>query len=255
MPGEVRLNRILDWLVTIDVSSQHDKARALYLKGTGQWILAYPTYVEWKEQKRRILWLLGDPGSGKTVLLSNIVEDVKASCQRRQFEVCGWAYYYCDFERGHDELPHLLRWVISQLCRQLNHVPQEVQDLSQAGASLSIMQLAVAFTAIVQRFNHIYIVIDALDEMRDRQNMMDFILHVKYHKELEKVQILVVSRKKTDIYQGLTKISSQIVLTNSEINNDIQAYIHHKLSNTKVHWSSQSKERAKTMIMARASGM
>ncbi len=64
----------------------------------------------------RLLWLHGIPGAGKTVLASFAIEQLKEICSH---EVgLGCAYYYCHYSHKQDEAAPLLRWAVSQLCRQ-----------------------------------------------------------------------------------------------------------------------------------------
>ena len=59
---------------------------------------------------------------------------------------------------------------------------------------------------------------DVVDRMRDLKNLMEFILHLKNHIDLEKVQILVVSRRKINIHQAIQGVSTKIVTSNSDVN-------------------------------------
>lgn len=210
MPGEVKLNRILHWLVTIDPSSQHNKALAQDLSTDTQIFLESETYHAWKYGKFQWLMINEHPDSGQPINLARIVEDLKASCLGRPYDAIGWAYYYCDPQRDHDEMPHLLRWVITQLCRKLSHVPHEVQEMFQCGGELSIMQIAMAFTMIVGRFKQVHLVIYDLDRMRDRKEMMDFIVHIFNNEKLKAIKLLVVCRKETGTQQVDTMLGWQI---------------------------------------------
>src|SRR6266536_4322083 len=108
---------MLRWLITTDPSHNHNRACDLHESHTGRWLIDSPEYKDWICGPNRFLWLHGIPGAGKTVLLSFVVENIKRGCKDTAPDGTGWEYNYCYFGRDQDETPHLLRWVINQLCR------------------------------------------------------------------------------------------------------------------------------------------
>jgi len=72
-------------------------------------------FEKWK-LSGSLLWVHGKPGSGKTILASAIVEDIKAVHQT------GWAsfaYFYFDFrDFSKRNIRSLLSSVLTQLCDQ-----------------------------------------------------------------------------------------------------------------------------------------
>src|SRR6202023_1408526 len=86
---------ILDWLVGTNPSENHNRAPGLHELHTGRWLTRSPAYRGWLNGSNRFLWLHGIPGSGKTILASFVIEDVKDICQQSAVNRQGWAYYYC----------------------------------------------------------------------------------------------------------------------------------------------------------------
>ncbi|KAJ3966505.1 hypothetical protein EV361DRAFT_564145 [Lentinula raphanica] len=68
-----------EWLVAPNCLVNHATAskKAKKVKGTGQWILEDETYLRWK-QNRDILWIEGKSGSGKTFLMTSIINNLSA---------------------------------------------------------------------------------------------------------------------------------------------------------------------------------
>jgi hypothetical protein len=67
--------KVLNWLVTVNPSINHNQALDLYQQGTCGWILTFDQWLEWKDRIRRRpaglcrgIWIHGIPGAGKTVL-------------------------------------------------------------------------------------------------------------------------------------------------------------------------------------------
>ncbi|UKZ72429.1 Vegetative incompatibility protein HET-E-1 [Trichoderma virens FT-333] len=61
---------------------RHDKARIEATKGglfkdSYRWILEHSDFQQWRDDERsRLLWIKGDPGKGKTMLLCGIVNEL-----------------------------------------------------------------------------------------------------------------------------------------------------------------------------------
>lgn len=67
-PGQ-RREKILRWVSDEQYKRHHDKENKEVLKGTGEWLLQHPTFLQWKDESASsILWLHGIPGSGKSKL-------------------------------------------------------------------------------------------------------------------------------------------------------------------------------------------
>ncbi|KAI0029864.1 hypothetical protein K488DRAFT_72642 [Vararia minispora EC-137] len=83
---------IRDWLSPPDPTLRHEERRTLHLPGTCTWFFD-DKYDEWKEGKNGVYWIYGNPGTGKSVLCSSIIENVLSTPDLRI------AYYYFDYRR------------------------------------------------------------------------------------------------------------------------------------------------------------
>jgi hypothetical protein len=231
MSSDRNRNEVLDWLVTTDPSPNHNNACHLHEPETGTWLIDSEEYRDWKDGGTRFLWLNGIPGAGKTVLFSYICGDIKQLCRppATQVTAVGWAYYYCYFRRAQDETSHILRWAISQLCRQVKNVPVEVYQLFEDGVQPSITQLKTALYAVTRLFSKIYLLIDALDESSERHNLLDFLADTVEDPLQQHIQILAMSRDELDIRLALKNITVEISLSNALVDNDIRLFLQQQL--------------------------
>lgn len=64
-------NRLYDWLSSYPYSQKHHDVRASRISGTGQWLLNHAKFHAWLEDDAQlaVLFLFGDPGVGKSVLM------------------------------------------------------------------------------------------------------------------------------------------------------------------------------------------
>jgi Cdc6-like AAA superfamily ATPase len=242
--------------VATDPSSNHNRACDLHEPHTGNWLTKSPEYENWVNGSTRFLWLHGIPGSGKTVLASYIIKDVKQSCQNSPNRIA-WAYYYCYFQREQDESSYLLRWVINQLCRQSRYIPKEVRAMYDEGDQPSTPSLMIALSAVLHKLDHVYLVVDALDESLNRQNLLDIIAQIATNDEFKKIRLMALSRKEIDIERALKDISTDLSLSNSWVDKDIRLYIQNRLDNSRKlrRWPKALKDEIETTLVRGAKGM
>jgi Cdc6-like AAA superfamily ATPase len=227
----------------------------LHEEHTGGWFITSPEYKSWMSGSESFLWLHGIPGAGKTVLVSFIVESVKKFCKNDAPVGTGWAYYYCYFGRAQDETPHILRWVINQLCRQSECIPNEVLELHHAGAQPTIASLVDAFTSLLRHFRRVYLLVDALDESLNRQNLLEMLTGMS-RVDLEKLRLLVASRKEGDIERSFENVSA-ISLSNPRVDEDIRNYIRSQLHSDRrfSYWPEGLKRETEATLVEGAKGM
>src|SRR5262249_44670764 len=133
---------IYRWLEKTDPSPIHNRAWNLHERETSSWMLRSPDWNKWLAGDVRCLWIHGIPGAGKTILTSFLVEQLKNHCKHR--ERSGHSYYYCYFGHNQDEASPFLTWIIAQLCRQAESVPDLVYELCRQGGQPSLTELLLA---------------------------------------------------------------------------------------------------------------
>ncbi|WQF90411.1 Putative quinoprotein alcohol dehydrogenase-like superfamily [Colletotrichum destructivum] len=76
---------------------RHDKKRIQDTKGgllkdSYVWVLDNPDFCQWRDdQDQRLLWVKGDPGKGKTMLLCGIIDELEATRAQRTL----LSYFFC----------------------------------------------------------------------------------------------------------------------------------------------------------------
>ncbi|KAJ5673930.1 Vegetative incompatibility protein HET-E-1 [Penicillium macrosclerotiorum] len=75
------VNRCLDYLAVRDphdVKTTIHQTRWAALKESYEWILCHPQFLCWRDSNdSQILWIKGDPGKGKTMLLCGIIDELR----------------------------------------------------------------------------------------------------------------------------------------------------------------------------------
>jgi Cdc6-like AAA superfamily ATPase len=67
------------------------------LRDSYQWILKHPDFQQWRDDKRsRLLWIKGDPGKGKTMLICGTLDELSSSTKLRDKEATTLlSYFFC----------------------------------------------------------------------------------------------------------------------------------------------------------------
>jgi hypothetical protein len=109
---------------------------------------------------------------------------------------------------------------------------------------------------MLRGFQHVYMIMDALDECEDREQLLLLIQEITEWK-LGTVHILATSRKERDIEHCLgCRVSAQINLHSSLVNADIQTHIQARLRNdTKLQKWSKIHGQIEATLMDGADGM
>ena len=256
------LNKIRKWLSPPDPASNLNKAREQRHKGTGQWLLDSDRYIKWKTERNSFLWLNGIPGCGKTILSSSVVADLQESATSLNM-----VYFYFDFNDGTKQsLERAVRSLVNQLYYKRTDLRKEADALysscddgSRETDSASLLKL---FQTMVQKAGEIWLVLDALDECRERNDgpgggLLPWIRGLR--DTGLGIHLLVTSRPEHDIQTAIESwahIEEAIPLYNGLIEGDINAYIRAR-TKAITRWQSRPdiQEKIESTLIQKADGM
>ena len=204
--------------------NQHAASRKCQ-KDTGGWLLADPAYVDWRDRPNSFLWLQGFAGCGKTIICSTVINDMtRYTVSRRQGVL---AFYYFDFTNDvKTKTLSCLRSLILQLAEQTADTTN-LQSLHRAYAmgTPPIQEFLGVLNCILRKQDRVYIIVDALDECTDQEELFDLLNSIRDWK-LECLSILTTSRDEPDIRECMHPAPEQeIRLHNSAIDNDLRLFI------------------------------
>ncbi|KLO87710.1 Uncharacterized protein LW93_10046 [Fusarium fujikuroi] len=192
-----------------------DKARIKDAKGgllnqSCAWLINHETFQDWyQDDSKRLLWLKGDPGKGKTMLMIGLIEELegrlramgdKESCTKPI--LCYYFFEGTKSERSNATV--MLRALIWLLVSQKNSLGKHL--VGESGKTISkVISGPNAFTALSNVFQRIlkdsnlpavYILIDALDECnRGLEQVLSFINQSSSHPHVK----WIVSGRNEDI--------------------------------------------------------
>ncbi|KAH7126132.1 hypothetical protein EDB81DRAFT_730543 [Dactylonectria macrodidyma] len=253
---EFQRNEIYNWLRGIDPSSIHYRACGQYESGTGDWVLRSDDWKAWISGQKRSLWIHGIPGAGKTVLTSHLIETVKTHCDSSDCKSV-YTYYYCYFGHNTDETSPFLKWTISQLCRKADVVPTNLYKLHKHGEGASLANLLNVLESILQAFDCVYVILDAIDESLPRTHLLRVLRDLITDPKFSKIRILTTSREYVDIEEVMEEISVPISMRNPLLDEDIRLFIESQL---RIHpklkrWPATVRDKTLKVLSTKAKGM
>ncbi|KAL2154631.1 hypothetical protein VTH82DRAFT_3307 [Thermothelomyces myriococcoides] len=160
-------------------------------------------------------------------------------------------------DSSQDETVPFLRWVLLELCRSLGRVPAAVYELYRYGGNPTAHGLVQALERTLQAFDRVFILIDALDESLERENLLDTLRTLAVDDRFQNLRLLATSRNYMDIEDTMVEISKPIAMTNWLVNQDIAVYVRSKLENHPKlkRWPKQLKDDVFDALTTSAKGM
>jgi hypothetical protein len=144
------------------------------------------------------------------------------------------AYFYFDFNDSEKQRhENLIRSLIIQLCTQSEKTPESLDALFARSQDEQQQPTTDALTLTLQyilgNFQQTFIILDALDECKERVELLGLIEEIVNWK-LDKLHILATSRRERDIEESLESlIIGQICIQSALVNADIHTHICERL--------------------------
>ncbi|OQO08786.1 hypothetical protein B0A48_05676 [Cryoendolithus antarcticus] len=253
-------DRMKSWLSPPDPWTNHQAARQLHESGTGKWLLRNAKYLEWKEGAARCLWLHGKAGSGKTVLCSTAVEDLRSYCSGQT--AYGHAIFYFSFsDTAKQRYDDVLLSLVAQLCwtgpglAMLQEAYGHPTRVRPGRGSLESM-----LVASVTSYRKVFIHLDALDECpasdRQRRAMLEGLGSIVGR--AQNLHILATSRAELDIRFAMDELCATTVpIDDKVVDHDIEQYVAKEIArNTKLRRLDEvTKLLVRDTLVQRANGM
>ncbi|KAH7112391.1 NACHT domain-containing protein [Dactylonectria macrodidyma] len=205
------------------------------LKDSYRWVLDHADFRQWRDDPQsRLLWIKGDPGKGKTMLLCGIIDELEKESANRL------SYFFCQAtDARRNSATAVLRGLIYNLAHQYPPLIWYVRDkYDDAGKELfndgnAWLALSGILTTILNEssLEDDIIIIDALDECDiDRLQLLDFIAK----SSSSRVKWIVSSRNWPDAEErklDKTIQYTRIILESNEdsVSSAVHTYIRYKV--------------------------
>jgi Cdc6-like AAA superfamily ATPase len=193
---------VVKWISPTDYPAQQSDIIGRRQEGTGQWFLDAPEFATWLSEPKGTLFCPGIPGAGKTMVVAIAVDHLLRSVQSSSV---GVVYVYCNYKAEEEqEASRLLAAMVKQLVQARPSAAEPVERLhmrhADRGTKPSLDEIFDALREVVAKYATVYILVDALDECRDRDGTRSrFLARLRELQAGHDVRLMATSRLISEI--------------------------------------------------------
>lgn len=236
--------RILSWLSKVRYREHHKTSFSAVMSGSCSWLRQKAEYVDWKASSiSSILWIHGIPGSGKSKLLSTVVQGLLEG-KAQPIATSAVAYFYCTRDAAEPQRAdpdEVMRAVLKQLAcfnasqpihpAVMREYDKRKKDADEDGLDPIQLSLHDCNDLVLEITDQLpaIIIIDALDECDPlrRHELLEALRHIVV-KSNNLVKVLVSSRDDEDIGCRLNNVPN-VYIRSDDNGIDVERYIEQEL--------------------------
>ncbi|RSL57626.1 hypothetical protein CEP54_008169 [Fusarium duplospermum] len=213
-----------------------EKTKGGLLKDSYRWILDHEDFQGFRRDAgRRLLWIKGDPGKGKTMLLCGIIDELEKESTHPL------SYFFCQATQDHlRSAISVLRGLVWLLCKkhlELMSCVRDAYDTEGKKCFEDFFSLKSILESMLQKscLQNVVLVVDALDEcsyQRDgvveREELIDLIIELS---ESFNAKWIVSSRNWPVIegqFRSADKIAVSLELNKYSISRAVETFVRYK---------------------------
>jgi hypothetical protein len=214
---------------------QQDKGGLL--RDSYHWVLSHVDFQRWRDDRdRQLLWIRGDPGKGKTMLLCGIIDELKTTAPTANI-----SFFFCQatdarINTATAVLRGLIYMLVTQQAALISHLHESYDGFGKKRfeGPNSWVALSKIFTSILEdpRLRRAYLIIDALDECtRDQGLLLDLV--AQKSSKYPRVKWLVSSRNwpsiEKDLDTATQKVRLSLELNEESVSAAVTTYVQFKV--------------------------
>ncbi|KAJ7591860.1 ankyrin repeat-containing domain protein [Mycena floridula] len=192
------LRAFAHWLSPLNFEATQYNFVSSCTPSTGEWLLADAEFQRWTAGHVGILWCPGDPGVGKTMLTSRVIDHLQKLMQGQPG--VGVAYIFCDYRQSSIQgAIDVIGSVLRQLLINSKEIPGSLHSIHNCYKAVppqprTLHDFTTALEAQIQLYSRVYLVIDALDESSS-ETRDELIKTVRHLAKSGHLHVLVTSRQ------------------------------------------------------------
>lgn len=200
---------------------------------------------------------------GRLVLIvhcATALEHIFQHCNTTEMD-SAVAYFYCDFNAyDKQQSSNLLRSLLQQLSLRnvscFDELRRQWQQRRRGQHVISSELVAKLLDAAIAQRQHVYLVLDALDECSDREALLKS-LRCILSRHKTRLHLLATTRE-CDISQRLAEdVTHSVNLDTAQVDDDIRAYVGHHLRTGERYqkWGEGTRQLIHDTLVEKANGM
>jgi Cdc6-like AAA superfamily ATPase len=165
------------WLSPLDFRAQQTLFLGYHAPGTCSWILKEALFSTWLQDSGTVLYVYGDPGTGKTVMASFIADHLEKTYQQERDNTI--VIYAClDFQTANesnlvDYIGALLKqvyWPVRDIDgEEIDDIAELYEEYMTRRSGPTYEELEHLLKKMLEKFTRQFIIIDGLDEISETQ--------------------------------------------------------------------------------------
>ncbi|KAI5822382.1 hypothetical protein K523DRAFT_257038, partial [Schizophyllum commune Tattone D] len=216
--------QIKAWLNYVDPSYRLRKLLDDRAEGTGTWFLDGDVFASLKEGKTKAVLLSGKAGSGKSTILAAAVEALRAyHASDSHSLVLAHVFDSTNASSDQRDLHALLSTLLGQLALNNTHcasfISESRKKIVANGLPTKARMEELLMETIRTTSLHITVVIDALDETSDEDEIVSFI------QRLEAVPVISVLASRRHVIHSTKVFGTVVSMDGHGENNDIELFL------------------------------
>ena len=258
--------KILNWISSQPYLAHHTQNNKDVLPGTGQWLFNDPIFKQWRsDSSPSVLWLHGISGSGKSKLVSIVIEGV--SKHNWMGQNTRLAYFYCS-RNNQEPARSSPEAILASLARQLQSlendtsIPWPALTLYRSketegfiSGNLTVEETSDLLVDLIACSSSTTLVLDALDECnRENRGILLDALQEILVKSAGVAKVLVSCREEGDLVYELRKHPG-LKISSDKNSRDISAFVRTEtqrlVDKGRLLRHSHAKEELKTLIITK----
>jgi hypothetical protein len=236
-----------------DDKKRIEETKDKLLEGSYRWILEDSDFQQWRDHPQsRLLWIKGDPGKGKTMLLCGVINELSKS----MIHTSQLSYFFCQATDPRiNSATAVLRGLLFLL---VNGQPSLVSHIRKKHdhAGKVLFEDTNTWTALSDIFTNILkdptlkdtcLIVDALDEcVTGLPKLLDFVAQTSC--VCPRVKWIVSSRNWPNIEERLERVGQKVKLSlelnTASVSTAVHFYIQHRVAQLALEKNYKEKEKS-----------